>query len=744
MLSRRTRAFGPQFLLASSFVLALAAPALAADTIETVQVTAEKTSESILKVGINVTSIDSEDLRIGRIDTATDLPTMVPNVDVKSNIPGAQQIITIRGVGLDDFSSTNNSSVGVYIDDVFLTSFAEMDFNFFDLDRIEVLKGPQGTLYGRNSTAGAINVISAKPNFDGTSGLIAAGYGNFQTFDANGYVNVPVSDTLALRFSARTIQQGEGYWFSRTQHRDLGRQDILLGRAQALWNPTSTLSVLLKLEGERSRSELGVGKFFGTIPLTPASCPDFSDPSHCVNAHLYTDTTKNPFRGDWNHKAPNRVDRWGTTLKIDDDLGWATLTSVTGYIDFKRGFYIDADAAPTTDAEFDQNDKVRQFSEELRLAGTSGAWDWLTGAYYSFDHVQTHTPGFLNDLFGTEVLIEADQKTTSAALFGQAKYHFNNQVALTGGLRYTNERRSYVGGTTDENPTGFSFLCFFTPGCPFGTPGPFALSHENASIHDTNWSWRTALNWNPDEDTLLYLSISRGTKSGGFFNGITTNSFALAPYKPEELTDYEAGIKANLAHHTLLVDSSVFYYDYTDLQAQTFTSVGAVSLIKLGNIHRATIYGLDLDATWVPVDGLMLRAGLGLLHTRLGAFSVGVPVPAGNKLPDAPNVSFNGSVSYEHPVFGDYVGAVQFSAEYGGKVFKEALNTPYLVGGAYWVYNARASLTTSDGNWELALWAKNLFDERHVVQATDDGVGMGYRIFNAPRTFGVELTHKFD
>ena len=203
--------------------------------IETVVVTAEKREENILNVGINITSLSADELRTSRITTATDLATQIPNVDVKTNVPGAQQIITVRGVGLDDFSSTNNSSVGVYVDDVFLASFAEMDFNMYDLARVEVLKGPQGTLYGRNSTAGAINIISARPSLDGFAANVSAGYGNYGTFETDGMLNLPVTDTLAVRVAGKIVHQSDGYWFSRVLDRDLGRQSIFLGRAQALW-----------------------------------------------------------------------------------------------------------------------------------------------------------------------------------------------------------------------------------------------------------------------------------------------------------------------------------------------------------------------------------------------------------------------------------------------------------------------------------------------------------------------------
>jgi iron complex outermembrane receptor protein len=466
-------------LLGGCAIAALAAgDALAADpatpgAVAEIVVTAQKTTERLIDVPLTVTALSGASLRQAHVDQPMDLVSQVPNVDIKQNIPGAQEIITVRGVGLDDFSATNNSTVGVYVDDVFLASFAENDFNFYDLDRVEVLKGPQGTLYGRNSTAGAINVISAKPSLSGVSADVTAGYGNYDDFTADGYVNIPVSDDLALRFSGKTDQQGEGYWFSRVLDRSLGRQDNLLGRAQALYQPNDRLTVVLKLEGEHDRSSIGVGKFFGTIPVAPGdTCPNFAHPADCVNSHGYTDTSPDPFTGDWNHPAPYDVDQLNATLHIDDDLGWAKLSSVTGYIDFSRSFYIDADAEPATDTEFDENDHVRQFSQELRLAGDAHGIQWLAGAYYSWDQVRTNTPGFLTDLFNTDVLITADQKTETGGIFGQAEWPITHALSLTTGLRYTDEQRSYIGGTTDTNPTGFSFLCVVVGACTFGAPGP--------------------------------------------------------------------------------------------------------------------------------------------------------------------------------------------------------------------------------------------------------------------------------
>ena len=736
-VSARTRA--ALFLAASLAALASEAQAQtqAGDTIETVTVTAEKRAENIMDIGINITAIGAEDLRQNRIMTPTDLMSQVPNLDVKDNIPGAQQIITIRGVGLDDFSTTNNSTVAVYVDDIYLASFAEMDFNMFDLDRVEVLKGPQAVLYGRNSTAGAINIIAAKPSFDELDGSLWGGYGNYDTLQADGMINVPVTDNFALRFAGETIQQDQGYWYSRVLDTDLGRQDNYFGRGQALWDPTSSIAVLFKLEGVHEHSQIGVGKFFGDVSTNSQACPDFSDPAHCVNDHGYTDTTSDPFDGDWEHETPYDEDQWNATLHITDDLGWATLTSITGYIESRRNFYIDADAGPADDAEFDENDKVNQFSQELTLAGETDHIKWLVGADYSWDRVQDNTPGTLADSFGLDALITANQVTNYAATYGQVDWPFTDQLNLSSGVRLAYESRSYVGGSS------WTIAGTTIPFPPLDT-------FEDDTIYSRSIDFREALDWKPSDSTLFYLSVSRGTKSGGFFDGITTQDQALAPYKPETLIDYEGGVKSTLFDSHLMVDASVFYYDYHDLQAQTFTTVGAVSLIKLSNIPAANIYGLDLGMTWLPVDGLSLRGGLGLLHSRLGAFpyedtSGPTTEPAGNSLPDAPDVTFNGTARYEHQIFSQYLGAIQFTGTYGSGNFLEALNTPYLATQPNWVFDGRASLATNYMGWELAFWIKNMFNEEHVVQATNAGAPLdaGYRIFNEPRTYGLTLTHKF-
>jgi iron complex outermembrane receptor protein len=732
---------------ASVAALSAGSAALAADdqgkatNVGEIVVTAERTSENIMKVGVNVTAVSADQLQRSRIESATDLATIVPNFDVKTNIPGLQQIMTVRGVGLDDFSSTNNSSVGVYVDDIFLASFAEMDFGMYDLARVEVLKGPQGTLYGRNSTAGAINLISQAPTLDHLYGDLSAGYGNYKAFEANGDVNIPLGPTAALRLAAETNQQERGYWYSTVLDRDLGRQNVFRERGQLLWEPNAKLKVLLKLEGEENHSEIGVGKFFGTIPVPgyAGACPNFAAPAKCVDFLGYTDTNPNPFTGAYNHLAPLKTDVFNATLHVNYDMGWAQLTSITGYIDFARDFYTDADASPATISEFDQHDFVRQFSQEVRLNGDIGGVQWLVGAYYSWDKVKSYTPGSLRDFLGADVLIHSIQSTQSEAIFGQVKVPITSTLTAVVGLRGTHEERSYAGGTI-----------FYLSGTDTLDPF-FPATFLADTIHDTNLSWHAGLNWNPDPRNLFYLSAAESTKSGGFFNGISTVPEALAPYKPEHLTDIEVGWKSQLFGRALMLDTSVFYYDYHDYQAQTFTSVGEVSLIKLANIHEAEIYGADIAMDWRPVEGLTVHSGVGLLHSWLGSFAYTVACgacaqvePSGNKMPDAPDVSFEGLIRYEHPVAAGLVGALQFSAHYEDFNYKESLNTPFLSSPAAWVMDARAELFTPGKGWELAIWVKNLANHLYPIQVTDDGDSIGYRMFNNPRTYGFTLSHHFD
>ncbi len=706
-------------------------------------VTAQRRAQSILDVGITMSVANAIQLREQRIETVNDVIELAPNVAVKDNVPGLVPVLTIRGVGLNDFSATNNPSAGVYVDEVSLSSLALMNFDFYDLQRIEVLKGPQGTLYGRTSTAGALNISTATPDLGKTAGNIIVGVGNYRTRNVEAMLNLPVTDTLALRFAGRAIFQDRGYYFDRTLGRDIGRRDQWMGRASARWEPSDKIEVLLKVEGNRARSELGGPEFMGVFrtPTTPAgvACPGSPQ---CADFFGYTDNDGDPLKGDWSVNPRYTLDQMTYTGRVNLDLGFATLSSVTGYIDFKRLWSVDTDGTPLTQLDFVTNDSVKQFSQELRLSGNSAIVDWTVGGFYSHDDIDTSYDGNLTALFNTTTYTFSKQSSESTAIFANGEWHLAEKLSLVTGLRYTSENRSNVGGTSDlvSRPPG-SVLS----GAPFGS-SPVPLAVSNNRITDKNWSWRLGLNWNPNDSVLIFASASQGIKSGGFFAGVATSSAQLDPYKPETLRAFEVGIRGRDRQVGLTYSASVFYYDYHDVQTFIRDTVGSLPVQRLGNVDKATIYGLDAELGYSPefLTGLDLQLGLGLLHAELGSFSAssGV-VPAGNRMPDAPKLTLGTGTSYKFALTDTFSARFAINGRYQATAFKDAINDPVLKVPGYWLLSARASLMHT-GGWDLSVWGENITDKRYVTQGVNNSaLGVGFRVYGAPRTFGVTAAKSF-
>lgn len=726
---------------ASAAAILSAAPAVAQERSDNrsdvIIITAQKRAEDIIDVGATVNALGAKSIQERGIEQVSDFISQLANVDVKENSPGVLPVITIRGIGLNDFSATNNPAAGVYVDEVYLSSLALLNADFFDVERIEALRGPQGTLYGRNSTAGAVNIISARPSLSSFEGRVEAGYGNYSAGDVEAMINLPVSSDLAIRLSAKYIDQSEGFYFDTSDNDDVGKRNVLLGRAQALWRPGENFEALLKIEGQKVRSEVGAGEFFGALPNGAATCPGSPQ---CTDFLGYSDPDNDPFRGDWSVDPTYDVDQLSATLRLEADLGDMTLTSITGFIDFDRNWGADTDGTPFRETDFIETDDIQQFSQEVRLSGDMTNGSWILGAFYSHDDVVGRYDGNLQDLFNTTLLTTWDQTTESAAVFGNVNYDLSDTLTLVGGLRYTWEQKDYAGADFDlvsEAPGSGLTLA------PFGTP-PILIASNTDTLDDTNWSWKAGINWTPIDDALVYASISQGAKSGGFFSGVATNSGQLAPYRPEKLIAYEVGAKQRTDSYD--IGAAVFYYDYQDVQTFIRDVSGGLPIQRLGNVEEATIYGADLNAAWRPdmLNGLTLSAAVGLLNTELGSFtSSGGVVPAGNQLPDAPELSGTLGVSYEIDINGDWTMKLQGEGRYAGDQFKDSLNDPLVATDSYWTLNARAILDHKDG-WSVSLWGRNITDERYVTQGVNNlPLGYGFRVYGAPRTYGVSVSKEF-
>ena len=724
-------------------------------TSDGIVITALKRSQRLVDVPATVAVVSALRLSESRIEQVEALAGTVSNVNVRQTIPGVSPVITIRGVGLDDFSTTNSPAIGVTIDEVTLSSIALLNSDFFDLGRVEIVKGPQGTLYGRNTVGGTVNIISARPSQD-FGAAASAGYGNYDTFELSGMVNVPLTDTLALRFSGKTIQQRKGYYTSNrladgsVGRRDLGDRNVLLGRAQIGYS-AGDVSVVGKYEIQHVRSEMGQYKFNGTFtPGRPfVQCAPIAagryDNTQCTDAYGFTNTNPDRFNIDIARDVPYNVDEQLLSLNAKATLGAVELTSVTGYIDFERVYRIDVDSTPREQLDFIQRDDVQQFSQELRAATKFGLADVLVGAFYSFDRARGNNDNLISEIplvllgfpsqNGTTIF---DQKTRSAAGFGNVIWHLNDRLNLTTGLRYTWERRSYVGGT--QFP-----LCPRAPVNPVCRAFGITTTAADFTISDRNFSWTVALDYKFTPDVLAYASIAKGTKSGGFVTRFTTSDGQLIPYRPESLISYEIGAKAQIGR-MLSVDGAVFYYDFQDVQTTLLDGTVAPPLQRLSNIDgKSTIYGAEASAVLRPTDGLMLQTGVGFLHTELGTFATG-PIPfVGNRFSNAPNFTFNALARYQTPVLGGGVRVIaQADVQHESSAFKDATNDRFVFQRPFWLVNARLAAATEDKRWELAIWGKNLTDEQYTVSGGNTiGLGVIGLTTNTPRTYGLSLSWNY-
>lgn len=724
--------------IALSFTFHTNAEPTAAQPIEEIVVTAQKRAQNAFDVGISLSLVDQQQIQQKRITTVNDLAIFSSNTSIKEFSPGLVPIITIRGVGLNDYNAANNPTAGIYLDEVPLSSLALLNSDYFDLERIEVLKGPQGTLYGRNATAGAVNINSAKPKIGVQQAKLSFGVGNHGLTELEGMFNTPLSSDVTLRVAAKKIDQADGFFENDLSGENVGERDVTMARGQLHWQATAETEVLFKLEGQRARNELGSPEFFGLLPTEQTSdCPGLPE---CANLLGYNDVDGDPFRGAWSVQPDYRFDQTLASIKLNHEFGFATLSSITGWVDFERDYAADTDAGPFRIADFLIKDEVRQFSQEVRLTGEIDQLIWQAGLFYADDRIENQYRGELQDLLNTTSLSESDIRADTIAVFVNGEWSFNQQLSLQAGLRYSDEEKSNQGSTQD--------LVTELPGsgltrAPFGTP-PITLARIDDSISDQSLDWRLALNWR-QENSLLYLSASKGTKSGGFFTGVATSQAQLEPYFDEQLIAYELGAKGQLANKALSYEAALFYYDYDDVQSYIRDNSGAVPVQRLGNIDGASILGAEMSLSWQNDAGLFVKFGIGLLDTEVEAFASPQGLtPKGNELPDAPAVSLLGELGYQFSLGEQRSLRLAIDARYHDEVYRDVLNDPLLQSDSFTVVNANALLKLAE-QWEIAAWVRNLGDELYVTQGLNQqSFGNGFRVYGAPRTYGVTVTRYFD
>lgn len=725
------------YAAAATSALAVSAPALGQEAgtgIEEIVVTAQKRAQNLQEVPISVTAFSDTAIREAGFTNSLSIGDQVPNLEIKTF--GGVPNIFIRGVGNNDFNASSIGPISIYRDDVVVASTGSQIFSLFDLERIEVVRGPQGTLFGKNTTGGAIQFFSKLPG-DAFEGNARFGYGRFDLFEAEAAASLPLGEGLSLRV-AGIVRRRDGEKTNLYTGDDAINVDEAAARAILRWRPSADTDVRLSIGGGRDRSDYLENKPVGTI--NGADLFGYTDP-YPDNANLL----------NFNGQSRNYSDNLFINLNIAHSIGNLTFKSITGYDKSDVDNRVDVDGGPFRIDEITFLTDAEQITQEFQLAYDSGPLNAIGGLYYFQENVDADSDadllGELSFADGALPLItRATRKNKAYAIFGQATYAVAPAFRVTLGGRYTIDK---VRAThkADLIPG------YFDADIPDGAAVPLV---PFARLRDTfkSFSWRVAADYDLTDDVLAYASIDKGFKAGGFNIGLITSVAERTQVDPEYLTSYEIGIKSTLFDRRLRLNVSAFYYDYKDLQVLSVNQQAGSTVPTLGldNAADAEIKGIELEATALPTDWLDLGLNLGILDAKYKNYLSGAIDPvtgdprdfSGNRLPGAPKFTLSTFAQVTIPV-----GAFEtrWRAEYnytGKKYYNNAQSDLISSGEGYGLLNLRATLADPAKGWELAAWARNVTGKAYIVDATDtSGFGFVPRYYGERATYGVELSFRF-
>jgi iron complex outermembrane receptor protein len=705
-----------------------------ATAVETVVVTAQKRSENVQSVPISIQAFTGRELQSLGVKSSVDLGAVTPNVDISLVAgPGNQPIITIRGIGLNDYDTNNAGPNGIYVDEVYLSSPASQSFSTFDLDRVEVLKGPQGTLYGRNTSGGAINFVSRKPT-DAFTGDLHIEYSSYNTENIEGGVGGPLAPHLTGRF-AFVVNESDGYVHNDlTGNSENGLNDYA-ARAMLLYKGADDLKILFSLHGGQVDNRPTEYRHIGDlVPGTSTECSVAQTyAGNCVDLFGYG-TPKGFDEGAYNRIQKLRINNLGASLRIDDRVGGIDLTSITAFEHNDKIHPEDSDASPNRLLEINFGVRSNTFTQELRAAQSTAKYNWVAGLYFLTENLKQNQPLF--------VLLDGDN------VFGGAGYADN--IAFQAFDRsYTREQKgfNYDGSVRFQSGGENNF-------------GPLmALADVHEGLRSSAFNWRVALDYHLTSDILGYASAATGFKSGDF-NGSFLSlvpveiALQLQPVKPEHVTTYEVGAKTSFLDRRLIFDAAAFYNQYDDLQVFVLVNPpagdieGSLPVNVLDNAKSAHTEGLEAQITARPISPLTASVQLGWLETRLDNYvadrAPGTPDYSGNQLPNSPKFSLAALLDYKAPI---PVGVLdfQFSASYKSHQFFDTTNDPYITQSGYWIENIRVAFTPNHSKWEVAAFVRNLGNTQYYLDKFDLTSPFGFiqGIIGAPRFVGGEVNYRF-
>jgi iron complex outermembrane receptor protein len=716
-----------------------------------VVVTAERRSQDVQDIGVAVTAVSGEQMQALRIQQPLDLASVTPSLSTMNSTTDGTPLFLIRGVGLDDFNTNNSSGVGTYLDDVFASFPGFLTGALFDVDRVEILKGPQGTLYGKNTAGGAINILSRQPT-DDLEGYLDVSYGRWNTADITGAVSGPITENIKARLAATLTTQGQGY-----------QTDIDTGRTYGKLNRGGVRSIIdFRLS---DRVNLSVNLHYTYDNSTPSS-PSTPNVESLVPTGLPFATQgllDSPPGGTlvrvgglplYKHEAGE-----GAVAKLTADFGKATLTSITAFDFFSDHSLENYDGYPAADNNWTKNFQQWQFSQEVRLASaTGGRVEWILGADYSQNWYRNHDSldwtfvyglaNFITDQGKAITAANFTQRQESEGVFAHAETHLSRQWSVVTGVRYSHDQVSFNGVTVD--PTGlltYSANNFTGPVIPNTI---LAALDQSRSSQDV--SYRLELDYRPTRKILLYASLATGYKGGIFYGQPAQTQADWGYVNPEHELSTELGIKSRFFRDSLEVDGAVFDTDIRNRQSSLSLYSGPVGTLPLiaglGNVPRARIDGAESEVQWSPVTGLKIQLAATYLYARVtqsltndNGLALFTPVQVGQMLPDAPKFSGDWIITYERPLSGALSAYIQANDHYTSG------EHPYLADpttfGHAEALGVRVGLENPAKHWNASLWGTNLLDSRPLTYAFAGSEGQQVSFYQRPRSVGVDVLYTF-
>lgn len=708
------------------------------NAIEEILVTARKREENLQDVPISIAAFSAADIEARSMDKLQDLANFVPNFSFfNSGTRGksAPQAV-IRGVGQNDAGITNDPGVGIYVDGIYLARLHGLNLDLLELERIEVLRGPQGTLFGKNTNGGAVNIVSVKPGneFSGYSKIII---GQFDRVDAQASVNIPlVENKLAVKLSGLTSNR-DGYgkrldFLTGEQTGEMGDENSLSGRAQVGWTPADNLDVSFSIDGSRVRET-------GQVLSSPAfAVPPLGGLLNRVVDPPIGDAflTGNPFTNFATDANTYDVDTWGTSLTIDWGLGGWNIRSITGYRELDLFYKVDLDSTPHTMLTGSDGVNQDQFSQEIQFAGTAldNRLNWLAGLYYFNEGVVGRVLADIMvplEAFGIVIsssrVVSNDVKNYSA--YSHLSYLVTDRFSLTGGLRHTYEEKaaSFERSRLDGTVT-----------VPFMT----AEGDWSAQTGRAGFEYR----WN--DDVMGYFSAARGFKSGGL-NGDPSNPTDFVAYDPEFVWTYEVGLRSDLFNRRLRFNASVFLSNYKDMQltVEKRDPATGADLEFIGNAGKSEIKGFEADIVARPTENFSLSAAIGYIDAKYKDLDpdTALEITTETKFFNTPkwSYSFTGEYATTLGGYGDIIARLDYA--YKSKVHHDVLNNPLLLQQGYGVLNGRLTFENTGGDWSLALFATNLTNKHYIMGGIDVLSVFGFASiqYAAPREWGASLKYRF-